>query len=282
MTVVPVGNNEQLAIEERAHGLALYKAAAGARIELQFTVKTVHTNPTVSLGPFHITADLYASRIRNSDERMVGQLTSTHLVTPSANGGALTMHGLIGGEELRAIEAIRDAQSLVLRLKLALFTTAAGRLDRYDCDEYLDVHHGVWNTEIEKVDAASFVEVLVPISPIKALADANRLVRAGRELIREGDDAKHIDGALLSARKALEPVRKKLRTIAVAKSAAGIESRQHTQEQREAVLIEALFAYVSGAMHNDPVTKDFEYSRTNAITALAATPGLIRRVGETI
>jgi hypothetical protein len=46
------------------------------------------------------------------------------------------------------------------------------------------------------------------------------------------------------------------------------------------VLIEALYAYVVGAAHKDTVTKTFEYSRSNAIMALAAVADLIRSVSE--
>jgi hypothetical protein len=161
---------------------------------------------------------------------------------------------------------------------VSLFTTGE-RLERYRGDEYLDVHAGVWTTEIERVDAATFVEILVPMPSSKTYADAVVSVREGRELLREGDEPKNIDNALVHARKALEPIRRKLRTISLAKNAPS-DSKLRSLAEREAILIEALYSYLCGAAHRDATTKTFEYTRTNAVTALAAVAGFIRSADE--
>jgi hypothetical protein len=235
--------------------------------------------PKASSLPYHVVGDLYASRTRNPNERMVCRLNADHLVTPTAYGASLTLEGFIGGEQLRAVENIRGGHGLALHLKLDLFTSRDDRIECFRADEHIAVHAGVWNTEIENVDAATVVEVLVPMPLVQTWADSLIAIREGRELLSEGDETKHIDSALVKAGIVLEPIRKKLRTIAVSNK-ANPDTKLRTQAEREAVLIEALYSYVVGAAHKDVVTKTFAYSRSNAIMALAAVAGLIRGATE--
>jgi hypothetical protein len=55
--------------------------------------------------------------------------------------------------------------------------------------------------EIERVDTATFVEVLVPMPAAEAYATAARRVREARELLRKNG----VDAAMGVARLALEP-----------------------------------------------------------------------------
>jgi hypothetical protein len=261
------------------HPKARFETCTPSRGNSQSSIAAIGTIRCAYGVPFHITADLYASRIRNTGRLLVGRLATNSTVTPTAFGAQLGLHGYISTEQLRAIEHVRAAQGLVLYLEFDLMTIADGQVAHYIAYADIDIHPGVWNTEIERVDAAAVVEVLVPMPETKEWADALEEIRAGRELLRESDDAKNIDSALVKARIALELVRKKLRTANIASKANPIVT-QRTQAEREAVMIEALYSYVVGAAHKDPVTKLFEYSRANAIMALATVAGLIRGITE--
>jgi hypothetical protein len=277
MTVVEVGDNERLTVEPRRNLLRLWPAVAGARIELQFSVATVVPTPTVSVAPFHFTADLYASRVMHQYERMVCQLTAEHLVTPTANGAQLTLTGFISHEQLREIEDLRRGEHLQLHLVLAASTTINGTPRRHRGDEHVDISSGEWATELDRVDAATFVEVLVPMPTVTEFVTATRRIREARELLRNND----VDAAMGAARLALEAVRNELGTLKTADGAPA-KGRDRTQEQRNAVLIEAAFGVLSGAMHDDDLTKTFRYTRTQAATMIALAAGVVRDTSENL
>ena len=280
MTTVTM-DNEIVAIEPTRHVLRLHPAAAGAQIKLQYGVSTSTPQPKNANRPFHFAADLHISKRSSQRERMVCRLDAGHLVTPSTSGTAasLTLTGLITNQQLREIEHIRGSGDLFFHLTISATTVIDGSLRTFGGDEHLPMPAGEWTPQIDMVKAGTFVEVLVPMPTVKTYADAVDFVREGRELLREGDDSAHIDSALIRARKAIEPIRKKLRTVAVAKNASS-DPTQRSLAEREAILIEALVSYIAGAAHNDAITKTFEYTNTNAITALAAAAGLIRSISE--
>ncbi|MEV2204378.1 hypothetical protein AB0E16_02635, partial [Streptomyces sp. NPDC047970] len=56
---------------------------------------------------------------------------------------------------------------------------------------------------------------------------------------------------------------------------------QCNQTERWWRIQDALYSQTSGAMHNDPLTKDFVYDRAEAETLLAMTAALLRNVPAT-
>jgi hypothetical protein len=276
ITTVDLGNSERLTFEARREVLRLYPAAAGARIELQFAVAAVVPNTTTSTGPFHISADLYASRVRNQGERMVCRLTPTHLVTPTAHGAYVTLAGIITNEQLREIEEYRASQDLTLHLTLSVTTSTVTGPQMYRGDEYVEIRPGEWATELDRVEAATYVEVLVPMPNAAAFAQAARRIREARQLLRDNE----IDAAMGAARLALEAVRDDLNTEKAA-AAAPTRARDRGQAERTAVLVEAAYSVLCGAMHDDELTKTFVYTRTDAMTMIALAAGMVRRVSET-
>jgi hypothetical protein len=275
MATVEVGNNERIGFEPKRHVLRLVPAAGGARIELLFSVSSVVPNPTVSVLPFQVDADLFASRLSNQNERMVCRLSGEHLISPTPNGAQLTLAGFIGAEQLREIEEIRAGGDLFLHLVLFASTVVDGTLRMHRGDEHLPILSGEWAPQMERVDAATFVEVLVPMPAAEAYATAARRVREARELLRNND----VDAAMGAARLALEPVRDALGTIAVA-AAAPAKVRDRNQDERLAVLVETAYSLLCGAMHDDELTKTFRYTRADAITMIAAVAGLLRHAAE--
>lgn len=275
--VVDVGNNEQLTVDPRRDLLRLYPAAAGARIELNYSVATMLPSPTASAVPFHFAADLYASRVMRQNERMVCRLTADHLVTPTARGTQLTLSGFISNDQIREIEQLRVGEHLQLHLVLAASTTINGIPQLNRGDEYVAVGPGEWATELSRVDAATFVEVLVPMPTATEFAVATRRIREARELLRNND----VDAAMGAARLALEAVRNELGTIRIA-GGAPTKSRERTQDQRSAVLIEDAYSVLCGAMHDDELTKTFRYTRTQAATMIALVAGIVRDTSENL
>lgn len=276
MTTVTVGNNESVAFKLERDGLRLYAASAGARIELQFNVSTTAPTPTVSNGPFHITADLYAGRNTNEGGRMVGQLVARNQVAPTANGGHVTLAGYINAEQLREIEERRAGGTLVLKLDYSLFGITADGMQRHTGQEYLHIRAGEWTEELERVEAAVYVAVLVPMPTGDAFALAVRRITEAQGLLRNND----VDAALGAARLALDAVRIELDTLNVMSTAT--KSRDRTLDQRRAAIVETAYSFLSGADHDDELTKTFRYTRTDAATMIATVAGLLRGVTEAV
>jgi hypothetical protein len=179
MTTVEVGNNERIGFESNV--LRLIRAAAEARIELQFAVSSVVPNATVSVLPYQVHADLFVSRLSSQHERMVCRLSGAHLVSPTPNGAQLTLAGYIGADQLREIEEIRVGGDFTLRLVVFASTVVDGVPRMHRGDEHLPIESGEWTSEIERVDAATFIEVLVPMPAAEAYATAARRVREARD-----------------------------------------------------------------------------------------------------
>jgi len=76
--------------------------------------------------------------------------------------------------------------------------------------------------------------------------------------------------AVIKARAALEYVREVVPT-----EAQNAVARQRTQAQRWRVLIDDLYSLASGASHDDEVTKDFAWSRDDAIMIVGTVAGLL-------
>jgi hypothetical protein len=276
MTTVSVGNNENVAFELRRDGLRLYAASAGARIELQFAVSTTAPTPTVSSGPFHITADLYAGRNTNEGGRMVGQLVAQNQVAPTANGAHVTLAGYISAEQLREIEERRGGGTLTLKLDYSLFCTTADGMQRHAGQEYLHIRAGEWADELERVEAAGYVAVLVPMPTGDAFALAVRRITEAQGLLRNND----VDAALGAARLALEAVRDELDAMNVLAGAP--KPKERSLVERRVAVVEAAYSFLCGAMHDDDLTKTFRYTRTDAATMIATVAGLLRGVTEVL
>jgi hypothetical protein len=220
---------------------------------------------------FHFRAELSVSRLRHQNERMVCRLVGKHHVTPTPQGSSLTLTGFVGQDQIRVIEEVRAGNDLVLHMELAAVTVVDSRLEQHRGDVYIDVRGEEWAREIERVDQGTFVEVLVPMPKNKTLATAVKRITEARDLLRAGE----FDSALGKARLALKAVRKRLGTIAV-KNAAPADAKQRSQEQRTAVLVEAVYSLLCGAMHDDDITKTFVYTRTDTSTLVATVAGLVR------
>jgi hypothetical protein len=108
-------------------------------------------------------------------------------------------------------------------------------------------------------------------------ATATRRVREARDLLRAND----VDGALGRIRLALDAVRDELDTLKVVQ-AAPKAARERTLQERIAVFVEAAYSMLSGAQHDDDLTKTFRYTRTHAAMMINTVAGLVRDASETL
>src|SRR5207245_8734677 len=90
--------------------------------------------------------------------------------------------------------------------------------------ENFAIQSGEWAEALERVDAGSYVELLVPLPANRQHANAVRRLRSARDLVRDNK----IEEALGESRKAVEKVRKAYQTGKVAAVAAKKAARKHS------------------------------------------------------
>jgi hypothetical protein len=135
------------------------------------------------------------------------------------------------------------------------------------------VQAGDWLRHLEKVDAGTYVDVLVPITEDTVRATAARRIREARTLLREGKN----DPAIMTARAALERIKTTPEVKSLFKSANNTPASKRSQGERWAVAVEAFYSLASGAAHDDEVTESFVYSRQDTEAIVAAVAGLVAR-----
>jgi hypothetical protein len=115
-----------------------------------------------------------------------------------------------------------------------------------------DLPSGKWARELERVDAGSYIEILVSLTSDNKHATAVRRLRKARELIRHN----HLEEALGEARKAVEAIRAEDGTSDTVRQARSKTPRDRDQRERWAFLVEDIFSLLSGAAHDDPGTTE--------------------------
>ncbi|GGM22669.1 hypothetical protein ACFFX1_10995 [Dactylosporangium sucinum] len=176
------------------------------------------------------------------------------------------------------MEHLRVGGDLWFALSLDVWTVGGAPtvVTAYNGTMDFAVPTGEWFTQLDRVDAGALVELLVPMPQAAEHAGAVQRVRKARELLRDNQ----IDAALGEARKALEPVLAAVRDGGLARTAQDKAARRRLLDERFAVLVENVFSLLSGAAHDDEITKDFRYSRAEAETLVATTAGLVNRLAQ--
>jgi hypothetical protein len=173
------------------------------------------------------------------------------------------------------IEELRAGKRVWLILALRVFQVEGkpARFAQPTGELAFDIGAGEWAENLEQVDAGTYVELLVPLAGGADYAGAVELLRDARGLLREGN----VDSAIGQARKALEPIRAAYGTQKVFGDAVKKNPRQRSLAERWAVMVEDLFSTMSGASHNDDVTKEFEYTREDSAMLVTATAGMLKK-----
>ncbi|MFI7430712.1 hypothetical protein ACIBPB_27330 [Micromonospora sp. NPDC049836] len=284
MISIELGNDDRLYVQAVQHMLRLYPGVGGAHISLRFEVSRQSDAPTAS--PFKVSALLYLCGTSGQDQKLLGALEVEQPVSPQVRSSQLELVGFVSDEQLRVIEELRRGDDVHLYANVTV-TSVVGDppiLHVKSGGGRFHIGVGEWLKQLEQVDAGTFIEVLVPMVGGADFAIATEELRKARTLLRQNN----IEAALLGARKALEPIRKAERTAAIQRKTLEREranperlvEEKRTLPERFAFIVEDLARALSGAMHKDPVTKTFEYTRGDAVMLVAATAGVLVRVAE--
>ncbi len=140
---------------------------------------------------------------------------------------------------MRVIEAIRRGGPLSVHLDMIVTCIYGepGRMLSGSTTETFFIQPGEGADALERADAGSYIELLVPLPANKQHANAVRRLRKARDLMRDDQ----VEEALGEARKAIERVRKAYQTPKLAASGSAKNPRQHTKDERWAIYVESIF-----------------------------------------
>lgn len=264
----------RLDIEPAGEWLDMAPAVAGAELQLQFKA-ILATEPSTPAGNYRIAANVDISRGMQQGRRRLCRLEDGYTVTPTMRGAEVRLVGHLGDEQLRVVDELRagaDAFWMYLNFDVSTVAGDPPMLISRRGDLSLPVRATTWGELTQRIETASFIDILVPMPRGAEMAGAVARMRDARQLLLDGK----IDPALGEARKALEPVRASMRTAFTA-AKAKTDPKQRLLDERFAMFVEETFNLLSGAAHDDSITKDFVYSREGALTLIATTAGLVKR-----
>ncbi len=275
-----ITSTESLVFEPARQALRLWPAIGGAQIELTLTIR--RTAERKDSPPYQVSATLLVEQSPSRARHLLAPLGTGHLVNPVHVATEFRLAGFVSVEQLRVVEELRsgaDSISVVLQVSVACVdgepTTLVGGSGEFS----FMLSAGEWLQELERVDATTYVEILVPLTSNTEFANAVRRLRNARTLIR--DD--RVEEALAEARKALEFVRKAEGTLQIAQQAKGKSPHDRDLRERWASLVEDTFSLLSGAAHDDQgTTEHFQWTRADAVALVGSTAGLLGRLAERI
>jgi hypothetical protein len=251
-------------------GVATVNLTPGTGVHRLAVTVTVASAGLAKGLPIQLSGDLYAN-LHNGATRWLGPLHLKQVTTREFDCTEQLSCGL-SDNQLWAIETLRDGRDLQFQLHLSavLLYPVDDLHPIVEAQEVAFVPAESWARQLENLGAAVAMEVLVPL-PLDG-SELRRAVGRIREAKGHITDGEY-EEAVVKARAALEYVRQVVPT-----EAQNTVARQRTQAQRWRVLIDDLYNLASGASHDDEVTKDFAWSRNDAIMIVGTAAGLLGRL----
>nr|WP_147252762.1 hypothetical protein [Micromonospora provocatoris] len=259
----------------------------GAQVDL--TLRVSRSQDAQVPTPLLISGSLFTSgRNPSGTHRVLCQLQAEHPMSPTVRSSELRLTGFATDHQMRILEELRQGADLWMIFRPSA-TSVEGEpvamVTRLGNDLRFDLGGGEWGQLLQDVDRGGFIEVVVPISGGTEDETAVRRLTTARGLLGEGK----IEEALGEARKALEVARAWYGTAKTvrewekkAKEAreqgASPDPRKRTLDERWAFQVEDLFSLLSGAAHDDDVTKEFAYTRADGVALVASTAGVLGRL----
>jgi hypothetical protein len=296
----------------------LMSGVGGAELEL--ALKISRSEDRLMQLPYQLDARVYVGGGPSGSPRMLCHVRAPNLVAPTVRQGEVRLNGFVTDEQLRIVEHVRRGGDLWVTLRLsassAEWSNEPTRTERrFDTVEEaaealeklpkgvtaivprpllrtrtgeirFDINAGEWGAQMESIQAGAFLELLVPLSGGEAYEIAVGRLRKARELLRDN----RIDEALGQARQALDPVRDWYNTTKTVNAARKRERdtqaaeerspQRRTFDERWAFMVEDLFSTLSGALHDDEITKTFTYSRAYGQMLVTSVAGMLHRLAE--
>jgi hypothetical protein len=188
---------------------------------------------------------------------------------PSGETRLPTLQYLITNDQLRALEQRRSGD-LRLELQIAGFLpqSASGFPGAPAVTEYIAIAESRWRQQLAGLGRTLGAEMLIPFPEgDQPRQEAGNFLREAQQLLAGND----IDSAMLRVRKALETIKNASSWTWPGRKTKG----DLTAADRWVLIRAAMEDQASGAMHVDPGTKDYKYTRAEAETLIGMTAALL-------
>ncbi|WP_328760654.1 hypothetical protein [Streptomyces sp. NBC_00271] len=270
------GSNDYSVNIRAQHNVNFFPGWDTHRLALTFEV-TGLGNYTVD-APFLVSGTLWAHETPGPAS-WIGVLHTPRPIGLKSFATSLTLETSVTDRQLHGLEKTRAGNDLTLRAELSL--TALAETKHWpvaDDQEIIRVPHATWSNALTQLDAGAFVDVLIPITTVEARAIAARRIREAKTAI-QGQRYEH---AVTLARQALDAVRDACNTVNVnARALSKTKKDDRDQEERWAVLTQSAYHLFSGAPHDDAGnTENFNWTRADAVAAVATAAGLLARLED--
>ncbi|MFJ6384723.1 hypothetical protein ACIQI7_32535 [Kitasatospora sp. NPDC092039] len=213
--------------------------------------------------------DLFAARDAGP-RAWLGSASRALAFVPDTGLERPTLRFLLTGAQILALEQHRSGD---LRLELevrAVLPQATGHPGSSQATVRISVAESRWRQQLAALGRNLGVEMTIPFpeddGPGRGAAD---FLREAQRLLGAGE----IDPAMLMVRKALETIEK---ITGWNRPGSKKDKGQITADERWALIRCALEDQASGAMHVDPGTRDYRYSRTEVESLIAMAAALLR------
>ena len=199
-------------------------------------------------------------------------LASANVSVPFNPAGEVrlpTLQYLITNAQLLALEQRRTGDlRLELQVRGFLPQASSGFPGGSEVTEYISIAESRWRQQLAGLGRTLGAEMLIPFpdddDPRRGVAN---FPREAQRLLGGNE----IDSAMLQVRKALETIKNTSSWSWPGKK----DKRELTADERWALIRAAMEDQASGAMHVDPGTKDYKYTRAEVETLIAMTAGLL-------
>ncbi|GGK31183.1 hypothetical protein GCM10011583_73810 [Streptomyces camponoticapitis] len=220
-------------------------------------------------------ADLFGSGTVPSRRDRLGRTTANLAYTPKVTVHRRTLSFPLTSLQVHAIEEARAGD---VRFEIDFNATLPQAVGYPGCAQdtvHISIAKSRWEEQIAQLGPSAAFEMAVPY-PLgdPERAEVGRTLREAQRLLTVGE----VRASILEIRRALEWIQLNVDWHNPGSKKLG---NQCSQTERWWRIQDALYSQTCGALHNDAVTKSFDYDRVEAETLLALTAALLRNVSST-
>ncbi|MFI9248160.1 hypothetical protein ACIGXF_37650 [Streptomyces sp. NPDC053086] len=219
-------------------------------------------------------ADLFGFEATGQRSRLA-RTTANLAYTPAVTVHRVNLSFSLASLQVHAIEEGRTGD---VRFEIDLNATlpqAPGYPGSVQDTAHIAIAKSRWEQQLAQLGPSAAFEMAVPY-PIgdPERDEVGRTLREAQRLLTVGE----VRASILEVRRALEWVRE---NVTWNNPGSRKQASQCNQTERWWRIQDALYSQTCGALHNDAVTKTFQYDRAEAETLLAMTSALLRNVPVT-
>ncbi|QOV43071.1 hypothetical protein [Streptomyces chromofuscus] len=262
--------NIQFAVEVSAQQVALRPLLGGHELHVPLSIsvpKFIKAGRILALE-----TDLYGFGTVPGQRSQLARYTTSLAYTEKILIHRLHLSFPLTSLQIHAVEEARKGDiSFQVDLRATL-PQADGYPGSTQATDRFTIAKSRWEDQLAQLGPSAAYEMAVPY-PLgdperdkvgRTLREAQRLLTAGESL-----------SAILQIRRALEWIQQ---NCGWDKPGQGKRPRDCSQSERWWRILDSLYSQTSGALHDDEITRDFDYSHAEAETLLAMTAALLRNV----